>query len=778
MRRACERLVISLFVTIASTSATTGCLIDRGNLPVGSRRDGGPLDAPDELDAGDAGSECRPEETRCDDRCVDLSRDPEHCGDCTIACSEGQACVDSRCEGCTTTVYGVCAPSLRVWLDARDPNGDGSMPAAGAPLARWVNRAPEAAGDALPVLGAATIEDGAGGRRVVRFAGARLETEEVVSEATDHAEIFLVARTRALDPGVTLSLAGTTPLAVQLPGDKSFVFGLPVGDASMTAPFGRDDRHTTLWHAFGGPSGREVRIDGTVVLRGETGIATSLAGRLSIGGDAAGLTQAVDVSELLVFDAPLASGDRAAITAALLERWGLGSPAMPIADGLSLWLDAREPLRDGDPTEGAPLPRWDDRSTRAATAATVRASWRADGLAGQPAVELTRDDGESNVSFPRPVSGDFTAIVVLATDDGTGDGQGWSSPTVLGADGRATVDDAALVLSSGRVGLGREPAPLVTSGARVDDGDPHVLAVRRTSDGRTQIWIDHERAADHTTLVGGVTGPASWFLGRGPDAGEGALAARYGEVLVYARALTDEELTTAERYAVRRWSTPPAARQPPLGPCASGTRPACPVRAISELRSAPTGVYWMDLGGGPHRVAVDATEGGGWLLVLQYVHRGGTDPELDVVGTGEDWPLPSATALGGEDGIRSARWGHVGRNAASLVGAATEMRFEGRTSGHARVLHFATNVGLDGWRSGTNGFAGLPMSFTPLTGHTGVLPADARVFPPPIGPDHVLTWFSFYGPTADWAIGAAGRWEVDDLPLSGANSTIHRVWVR
>jgi hypothetical protein len=780
MRRARERLVISLFVTIASTSTTTtGCLIDRGNLPVASRRDGGPLDAPEETDAGDAGAECLPEETRCDEACVDLSRDPDHCGDCAIACSEGQACVDSRCEGCTTTVYGVCAPSLRVWLDARDPSGDGSMPAAGSPLARWVNRARDGAGDALPVLGAATLEDGAGGRRVVRLAGTRFETTEVVSEDATHAEIFLVARTRALEAGVSLSLEGLAPLVVQLPGEKRFVFGLPSGEQEMAGPFGRDDRQTTLWHAFGGPSGREVRIDGTVVLRGEGGAVASLAGRLSIGGDAVGNTQAIDVSELLVFDAPLSNPDRSAITAALLERWGLGTPATPSADALSLWLDAREPLRDSDPADGASLVRWDDRSPRATTATTSSVTWRANGLgAGQPAVELTREGAESSVTFPRPVSGDFTALVVLATEDGTGEGEGWNSPTILGADGRFTVDDAALALSSGRVGLGREATPLVASGARIDDGDPHLLIVRRTSDGHTQVWVDHERATDHATLVGGVTGPATWALGRGADAGEGAFAARYGEVLVYTRALDDEELSTAERYLARRWATPPAARQAPLGPCSSGSLPACPVRAISELRSAPTGVYWMDLGGGPHRVAVDAAEGGGWLLVLQYVHRGGTDPALDILGVGEDWPLPSPTALGGEDGIRSARWGHVGRSAATLVTAAAEMRFEGRSSSHARLLHFATNVGLAGWRSGTNGFATLPTSFFPLTGHTGILPADARAFPPPLGPDHVLTWFSFYGPTADWAIGAGGRWEVDDLPLGPANSTIHRVWVR
>lgn len=781
-RRDALAFAITLFSTIALLGALfgallSGCLIDRGDLAGSPARDAS-ADAP----VDDSGLLCAVEEVVCGARCVNTATDPLHCGRCGEACDSGQTCSDGRCVGCPgTSVHGVCTTTLRLWLDARDPNGDGLGGTPG-PLTRWANLARTTTGDAMASLGSPVLEDGIAGQRVVRLEGSALRTSGVLSEAGTHAEIFLVARVRALSPGFTLAMPSSTTdgVAVQLPGDTGSVFGVPSGERAMTAPFGRDVRHTTLWHAFGGPSGREVRIDGTLVARGEDGVATPLAAPLLIGASEDGRAQAIDISELLVFDQPLSSADRAAITAALLERWGLRSPEAPPPTDLSLWLDARAPLRDSDVTDGAALSRWDDRSTRASMATAVGATYRADGFGGgRPAIEITRDAGPSYVSFARPVAGDLTVLLAFSTDDGAGEGEGWSSANVIGADARLAADDGAVVLASGRVGFGRETTMMPSSRGRIDDGDLHVVVVRRTGvDGNVRIWVDHEQVVNGATLVGAVAAPAEWFLGRHPDDGEGALAARYGEVLVYARALADEEINVAERYLVRRWSSPPAARQPRLTACAPGTHLACPAGSLAELRGAASGTYWLDLGGGPHRVSIDAAEGGGWALVLQYVHAPGTSPELDVIQPGEDWPSLSPTALGGGDVIRSPRWGHVGAAVAATVTSATEIRFGGTTSGHERVIHFSSTVGVDGWRGGRNTFAGIERSFTPLTGHTGQLPASALSFPATL-PDGVLTDFPFYGATADWCVRGSGiRWEVDDLPVHERNATIHRVWVR
>lgn len=776
------RALLAVAITLCAI-ASTGCLIDRSAIHDTARTDAS-VDAP--IAPDDSGLVCEDDEVVCDDRCTDTRTDPMHCGECGMACDPGQTCTAGECVGCMgATVYGVCAPGLRAWFDARDPLGDGTGGALGL-LSRWANLAETETGDAMPTLGAPALVDGAGGRRAVRFEGGALTTRGVISGAGAHAEIFLVARTRSLTPGVALATSASTgtALSVELPGDKGYVFALPGGEpaGTMAAPFGRDTRHTTLWHAFSGPTGGEVRIDGTLVARGGAGVAAPLSSPLLIGASEDGRAQAIDVSELLVFDLPLSVPDRAAITAALLDRWGLGSPATPSADGLSLWLDARQPLRDADPTDGAALVRWDDRSTRGIAATTTRATYRADGFGGgRAAVELVGgDEGESHVSFPRPVSGDLTALLVFSTDDGTGEGAGWNSANVLGADAQFAVDDGALVLAGGHVGFGRETTMRTSSGRRIDDGELHVVVLRRTSsDGLVRIWVDHEEVVNGPTLAGAVSSPASWFLGRHPDAGEGTLGARYGEVLVYARALEDEELTIVERYLVRRWAAPTAGSQPPLVACTPGTHLACPARTLAELRASATGRYWLDLGAGPHRVSIDASEGGGWALVLQYVHAAGASPELDVVQLGEDWPAISATGLGGGDRIRSARWGHVGVAAAATATTATEMRFTATSSAHPRVIHFATTLGLNGWRTGTNGFSGLATSFTPLTGHTGQLPASALSFPTPASGDALLTEFPFYGATADWCVRGSGfRWEADDLPVNDLNATIHRVWVR
>jgi hypothetical protein len=191
----------------------------------------------------------------------------------------------------------------------------------------------------------------------------------------------------------------------------------------------------------------------------------------------------------------------------------------------------------------------------------------------------------------------------------------------------------------------------------------------------------------------------------------------------------------------------------------------------------------MDLGGGPHRVAIDSAEGGGWALVLQYVHRGGTNPELDVIGPGEDWPLPSPTALGGEDSVRSPRWGHLGQTVASLLTSATELRWRGRTDAHPRVVHFSSPVGVDGWRRGVNEFSSIQAAFTPLTAHDARLPAEANNFGFETTADTVLTSFPILGRTAilsDWAVRGQGfRWAVDEVDARGdAASTIHEVWAR
>jgi stigma-specific protein Stig1 len=47
------------------------------------------------------GQRCKAPLKRCGKRCVDLSRDPKHCGSCHARCAAGQDCQLGSCQTCT-----------------------------------------------------------------------------------------------------------------------------------------------------------------------------------------------------------------------------------------------------------------------------------------------------------------------------------------------------------------------------------------------------------------------------------------------------------------------------------------------------------------------------------------------------------------------------------------------------------------------------------------------------------------------------------------------------
>lgn len=72
------------------------------------------------------GSLCRLGTTRCDSACVELDRDPDHCGACGTACVEGALCVEGRCAppcGGLAACEGTCAD---LSSDARHCGGCGN----------------------------------------------------------------------------------------------------------------------------------------------------------------------------------------------------------------------------------------------------------------------------------------------------------------------------------------------------------------------------------------------------------------------------------------------------------------------------------------------------------------------------------------------------------------------------------------------------------------------------------------------------------------------------
>jgi hypothetical protein len=202
---------------------------------------------------------------------------------------------------------------------------------------------------------------------------------------------------------------------------------------------------------------------------------------------------------------------------------------------------------------------------------------------------------------------------------------------------------------------------------------------------------------------------------------------------------------------------------------------------------SPSGQYTIDPDGAGVLPSTSCycdmvTDGGGWTLVLNYLHRSGTNPALTL--KTNSLPLLGSTVLGTDESGSATTWGHT-TPAYLNAYAFTELRFYGATSGHTRIVHFKTTHAntISYFKTGYGSMNGINANFTALSSHSSYLPYYASSFFENQG-NYAMTNFPFWlGANYHWGIrGQDYRWEVDDYPAYGNTGyqfhTYNQIWIR
>lgn len=175
------------------------------------------------------------------------------------------------------------------------------------------------------------------------------------------------------------------------------------------------------------------------------------------------------------------------------------------------------------------------------------------------------------------------------------------------------------------------------------------------------------------------------------------------------------------------------------------------------------------------------TDGGGWTLVGNYLHKASTGGSL--VPFQDRLPVQKGTQLGANE-QNSPSWGHAGVRVLAGV-PFNEFRFFCRTSAHTRTLDFKINAPscLEYFRTGRGSCMGTPelrAEFQANThrigSHDGRLLLAADKGWSNQGDNAPFLRPFFAEVRSGWTAG--DRWECDDWQTMDRQDTRHQIWIR
>ena len=209
---------------------------------------------------------------------------------------------------------------------------------------------------------------------------------------------------------------------------------------------------------------------------------------------------------------PFADGRRKAGMERLEPR-RLLSAATP---GLADWFTADSISA----VNGSAVSAWQDSSGSGATATQLVASQRPaylfSAIDSHPAISFDAANN-TQLSFARPVSGDFSLMVVFKSSQGVGQSTNWYSGAGL-VDGEVagTTSDFGLSLNALGQVLGGTGMPDTTmaSATEFNDGRPHVATFTRVeSSGALSLYVDGHLFAQGTGGTQALTAPSRLTIG-------------------------------------------------------------------------------------------------------------------------------------------------------------------------------------------------------------------------------------------------------------------------